>query len=237
MMDWLLAPVSGAPTHDIAPWAYWHARAMVLGWGILIPLGALLARFFKVTPSQDWPRRVDSKWWWNGHRTLQYTGVAVISIGVWLAWDEGTAANSAARWHAWAGWALFVAAWAQVLGALLRGSKGGPTDATLRGDHYDMTLRRRVFELFHKSVGWLTVLVAFGVILFGLVMADAPRWIPLLLSGWWLALVWLFARLQIKGRCIDTYQAIWGPDPQHPGNRMSLPGWGVRRPLDENTSK
>ena len=37
-------------------------------------------------------------------------------------------------------------------------------------------------------------------------------------------------RLQRQGRCIDTYQAIWGPDPRHPGNRLKPVGWGVRRP-------
>jgi hypothetical protein len=39
-----------------------------------------------------------------------------------------------------------------------------------------------------------------------------------------------FARWQRAGRCIDTYQAIWGPDPAHPGNRRPPVGWGVRRP-------
>ena len=60
MLEWLLAPLSGAATHSLAPWAYWHARLMVLGWAVLLPVGVLVARFYKVTPQQDWPRELDN---------------------------------------------------------------------------------------------------------------------------------------------------------------------------------
>jgi hypothetical protein len=75
------------------------------------------------------------------------------------------------------------------------------------------------------------VLAAVAVVVAGLVLADAPRWMALLLGAWWLALVLAFAALQRAGRCVDTYQAIWGPDPKHPGNRLRPIGWGVRRPV------
>jgi hypothetical protein len=42
-------------------------------------------------------------------------------------------------------------------------------------------------------------------------------------------LVAAFAVLQIRGRAVDTYQAIWGPDLDLPGNRMKPIGFGVRR--------
>ena len=152
-------------------------------------------------------------------------------LGVGLAWRNGQSASLAAQWHGWLGWALFVAGWAQVAGALLRGSKGGPTDVQLRGDHYDMTPRRRAFELVHKSLGWLALLLAVAVVFLGLVAVDAPRWMLLMLALWWVALGAAFLYLQSRGKCIDTYQAIWGPDPAHPGNRLPPSGWGVRRPL------
>jgi hypothetical protein len=38
--------------------------------------------------------------------------------------------------------------------------------------------------------------------------------------------VWV--TLQRRGLAVDTYQAIWGPDPQHPGN-ATPPGWGMNR--------
>jgi len=151
--DWLNAPLSGAADHSLAPWAYWHARWMVLGWGVLLPLGALVARFYKVTPRQDWPRALDSRAWWNSHRALQWAGVLAMSVGVWLVWGHGQGVSPLARLHGWAGWALCAAGWAQIVGGLLRGSKGGPGDPQLRGDHYDMTPRRLAFERAHKSLG------------------------------------------------------------------------------------
>ena len=233
MMEWLQTPLSGASEHAIAPWAFWHARVMVLGWAILLPLGALMARFFKVTARQKWPAELDNKFWWNGHLALQYSGVLIASVGVALAWTSSAGATRAAQWHGWIGWGLLAAGWVQVVAGWLRGSKGGPTDTTLRGDHYDMTHKRLVFERLHKGLGWLAVLVASGVVVSGLILVDAPRWMLLALCGWWLALGAAFALLQKSGRAVDTYQAIWGPSPSHPGNRMAPTGWGVKRPLDK----
>jgi hypothetical protein len=93
-----------------------------------------------------------------------------------------------------------------------------------------MTPRRRWFERLHKSIGWLAVLLALVVIGLGLKAADAPRWMPGMLALWWTVLgLWAW-RLQRAGRCIDTYQAIWGPDPRHPGNQRAPIGLGVTRP-------
>ena len=231
MVEWLFTPLSGALTHEIAPWAYWHARCMVAGWGVLLPLGVLLARFYKVTPQQDWPRVLDHKFWWHGHRALQWTGVTLVTVGLVLVWQQGDAATTIARWHAWGGWAVVAAAWLQIAGGFARGSKGGPTDGQMRGDHYDMTPWRLSFERVHKGLGWLALLASVAIIALGLVAADAPRWMALLLGLWWSALAVAFVRLQRQGRCIDTYQAIWGPDARHPGNQRQPIGWGVRRPL------
>jgi hypothetical protein len=232
MLEWLHSPLSGAGTHDIAPWAAWHARCMVLGWAVLLPLGALAARFFKVTPQQDWPRQLDNRAWWHAHRGLQWGGVLAMSVGAWLAWNQGAGASNAARWHAWAGWGLVTAGWAQASASVLRGSKGGPGEPSLRGDHYDMTRWRLGFERLHKGLGWLALVGAIAVVVLGLVLADAPRWMLLILCVWWLALGYAFTALQRRGRCIDTYQAIWGPGLQHPGNHRPPTGWGVRRPLE-----
>jgi len=229
MVDWLFTPLSGALSHEIAPWAFWHARCMVAGWALLLPLGVLLARFYKVTPQQDWPQVLDNKFWWHGHRALQWTGAALVTLGITLAWQQGDAATASARWHAWGGWGLSAAVWLQIAGSFARGSKGGPTADQMRGDHYDMTPWRLAFERLHKGMGWLLLLVSVAVISLGLWVADAPRWMALVLGMWWLALAAAFMHLQGKGRCVDTYQAIWGPGQQHPGNRRLRVGWGVRR--------
>jgi sulfite exporter TauE/SafE len=230
-LDWLATPLSGSSSHYIAPWAMWHARCMVLAWGVMLPLGALVARYFKVLPTQDWPRELDHKAWWNTHRVLQWAGVGVMTVGVALAWGQAAGASTAARVHAWAGWALVVLGWLQVAAGLVRGSKGGPTDVQMHGDHYDMTARRLVFERWHKGLGWLAIVAAVAVIMLGLMLVDAPRWMPLSLVLWWCGLGVAAALWQRQGRCIDTYQAIWGPDPRHPGNHLRPVGWGVRRPL------
>jgi hypothetical protein len=229
-MDWLTTPLSGASQHTLEAWTAWHARLMVLAWGALLPVGALVARYLKVTPAQRWPEQLDNRSWWHAHRALQWAGALATCAGLALAWGQARGDGDAARWHVWSAWTVLAMGAFQVVSGVLRGSKGGPTDATLRGDHYDMTAHRRWFERLHKSIGWLAVVGGAIVVGLGLWAADAPRWMPLALGLWWAALAATAVRLQRGGRCIDTYQAIWGPDPAHPGNRVRPIGWGVRRP-------
>lgn len=233
MIDWLMTPWSGAPDHYIETAVAWHARLMVLAWGVLLPLGAFAARFFKVLPGQDWPRVLDAKPWWHAHRLLQWTGVILLSVAVVLILWRQQASQSkwSAEAHAVIGWILVAAAWLQVVAGWTRGTKGGPTSEQVRGDHYDMTPRRVRFERLHKSLGWASMSASVICIMFGLLAADAPRWMWLVLCLWWVLLGGVFTRLQRAGRCVDTYQAIWGPDPSHPGNQRRPVGWGVRRTL------
>lgn len=44
----------------------------------------------------------------------------------------------------------------------------------------------------------------------GFALADAPRWMVLVIAAWWLLLVVAFVILQKRGRAVDTYVAIWG---------------------------
>lgn len=226
---WLADGLSGQVHATPPAWAYWHARAMVLGWSILLPTGMLIARFFKVMPRQAWPRVVDNPIWWRCHLSLQTAGVLLMSVGAALAYGRGADATAIARWHHAAGWALVATGWMQVVAGLVRGSKGGPTASALRGDHYDMTRRRVAFERLHKAAGWAALPVVVATTAAGLVMLDAPRWMALLIAGWWLAFAAAAAALQSAGRCLDTYQAIWGTDPRHPGNARRPIGWRIRQ--------
>ena len=234
LIDWLARPWDGSVDHHIAPWLAWHGRLMVAGWAILAPLGVLAARYFKLWPGQDWPTELDDQHWWKAHRLLLGVGIAAATGGLWLAWRHGTAvAGPTARSHALLGWALMLLGWSQVVGGVLRGTKGGPTDprAGPGGDHYAMTRRRVLFEASHKAGGWAALALSLAAVPSGLALASAPRWMWLAIGGWWLALAVVAARLQAAGRCIDTYQAIWGPGPDLPGNRLRPIGWGiVRRP-------
>ena len=208
-----MQPLSGAATHDIAPLVAWHARLMVLAWSVLIPLGVMVARFYKITPRQNFPAILDNPAWWHGHRALQYLGVLISLAAVGLI-AAMNARLSAGHWHHIFGYALLALGLLQVVGAHLRGTKGGPIDVakglTLRGDHFDMTRRRRIFEWLHKRLGYAALALTLLTTALGLGLADAPRWMALAILLWWLLLIGVFARLQIKGRAVDTYTAIWG---------------------------
>lgn len=232
MIEWLTTTLDPSRAHDIGLATAWHARLMVLAWLIFLPVGVLAARFFKITPGQSWPDRLDNKAWWYTHLGAQYAGGAAVLGGLLLAWLATR--FMAGGLHANAGWIAAALLLVQFLGGWLRGSKGGPTapnpDGSLSGDHYDMTPRRRIFERVHKSVGYLALLVALVAIATGLWRVNAPRWMALV-TALWTALVVLCAfALQRRGMAIDTYQAIWGPDETHPGNRTRPIGIGVRRP-------
>ncbi len=227
MVDWWLTPLSGSATHALPAPLAWHGRLMLLGWAVMIPAGALWARFWKLAPGQDWPAELDDKRWWHAHRGLQIGGVVVALAGLAFVLTAGTPVDAFA--HRALGWLVLAIGCWQLAHGFARGSKGGPTASALRGDHYDMTPRRVLFERVHKSLGWGGVLVAVPAIVTGLVAADAPRLFLALVAAWWLVLAAAFARWQRRGLALDTYQAIWGPGPEHPGNRRPPIGWGVCR--------
>lgn len=226
MLDWLLAPIDASRGHDVSGAIAWHARSMVLAWGILAPLAVLIARFFKVLPGQDWPREVDNQFWWHTHLIGQSLVMALTVIGLFLVLPFNF---SEATLHNWFGLVLVGFLVLQVFLGVFRGSKGGPTALEMRGHHYDMTSWRRMFEALHKTLGYLSLALGVVVILSGLWKANGPVWMWLALVLWWAGLIVAFWVLQRRGMAIDTYQAIWGDGLEHPGNQLPLPGWGVRR--------
>ncbi len=233
--QWLLKPLSGAAIHEIDMLIAWHARLMVLAWAVMLPMGVIAARYYKVTPRQDWPRQMDNRAWWHAHRALQYGGVLTMLIGIALSWQATHHDSTPAMLHRYLGWAVLALGLVQIIGAWLRGSKGGPTEPQMRGDHYDMTAYRLRFEWIHKTCGWAALGIAVLTVVLGLIAADAPRWMPIVLAAWWLALITLAIRLERAGRNIDTYQAIWGPSPEHPGNQRPHVNWGMVRPALKST--
>jgi hypothetical protein len=144
MMEWLLTPISGAADHAIAPWAAWHGRLMVLSWSFLLPLGVLAARYFKVTPGQDWPRILDNKSWWRTHLWVQSAGVAAMTLALLIAIENASGASGAAAIHRLCGWTAIAIGWIQVGAALLRGHKGGTnrTHTSRRSLRHDPAARR-----------------------------------------------------------------------------------------------
>lgn len=229
MLDWLLAPIDAIRAHEVDSAVAWHARSMTLGWAVIAPLAVLAARYLKVPPWQDWPRSLDSQLWWRCH-WIGLTAAALLTVfGMWPI--LGATTNGSL--HGALGKAVLALLAAQIALGLLRGSKGGPTapgpDGSPRGDHYDMTPRRVIFERAHKGLGLVTLSLALAAVAMGLHLANAPRWMWLAIGIWWTALALVAFALQRRGWAVDTYQAIWGPDSSHPGNRRAPIGWGVRR--------
>lgn len=230
MLEWLHAPFSGAPAGTIASDVPWHARLMVLAWGLMIPAGALWARFCKVSAEQDWPRELNDKQWWRAHLGLAI-GAVLLSMGAVTLVSGREPTDARANLHHLLGWTVLLAGLWQALHGLARGTEGGPTAATPRGDHFDRTLRRVLFERIHESLGWIAVLAAVAAILSGLWVTDAPRLMFAAVVSWWCLPSAASVHWQRAGRAFDTCQAIWGPDPALPGNRRAPVGWGVvRRP-------
>ncbi|MEL6479736.1 MAG: cytochrome B, partial [Pseudomonadota bacterium] len=81
-----------------------------------------------------------------------------------------------------------------------------------------------------KFAGYGLLALAIYGTLSGLWLANAPVWMWLSLAVWWSALIAAFVYLQRLGMAVDTYQAIWGPDPSLPGNQRKPIGWGITRP-------
>ena len=177
MLAWLLDPIDALRAHDVALHTAWHGRAMTLAWVVLFPLGIFAARFYKITPKQNWPERLDNKAWWYAHLALQCSGGAAVTVAIILIWPGNWAGNGpgkigTAGVHAWLGWSAVTLCAVQFLGGWLRGSKGGPEEQAigkpLAGDHYDMTRRRRFFEYAHKVTGYAALLAAVAALINGL---------------------------------------------------------------------
>ena len=86
VVNFLLEPWSGAAVHRIpVVWA-WHGRLMVLAGAVLFPVGVMLARYYKVTRRQSWPRELDNRFWWNGHQIAQYLGIGLMTAAAGILW-------------------------------------------------------------------------------------------------------------------------------------------------------
>ncbi|MEM7464463.1 MAG: cytochrome b561 domain-containing protein [Pseudomonadota bacterium] len=235
MFDWLLGVIDPTRAHEVGFAISWHGRLMVVAWGVFVPIGILVARYFKVWPGQNWPKTLDTQMWWNTHRIVQTLALIFSIAGIWLVFTNTVPAISLTEtaWlHGYLGWSVFGLCLLQFASGLLRGTKGGPTDdrGQMRGDHYDMTPRRIAFEWTHKIAGYLALIVGALTILLGLWQANAPRWMWIGLIGWWAFLILVSIIFQKRRMDVDTYQALWGPDSIHPGNRIGTPRVpGLRR--------
>ena len=106
VVDWLLLPLINLGEKTIPDNIAWHGRIMVLAWGVAMPIALLLARYYKVTPRQNWPQELDNRFWWDGHRLLNYATVAFSIAGASLVWSTTYYSGAARDLHACLGWSI-----------------------------------------------------------------------------------------------------------------------------------
>ncbi|MEP0519636.1 MAG: cytochrome b561 domain-containing protein [Hyphomicrobiales bacterium] len=215
-LSWLLTPMDTSQAHAIATHQAWHGRLMFLAWGVLLPLGVLIARYFKITPRQNWPEELDHKFWWHSHLLFQHAGVLLMLVGFAIiitnkpfAWPD--------EFHDYCGWFLILGGLFQFVSGYLRGTKGGPTDPSadggLHGDHFDMTPRRIWFEGIHKAFGYILLLSGLVGVVSGLWFVNAPKWMWLTIAIVWTAFAGIAIICERKGMQTSSYEAIWGRKP------------------------
>lgn len=210
-------------------WDY-HALLMVSMWAVLVPAGIISLRYFKPRPSRTGiESRIavrDPRWlWFSLHKyVLTFAvGMSVAGTVVALVVSKGFSGTI----HSAFGLATVAFGCLQLISAWLRGTHGGryyytgkpDKPETWRGDHFDMTPRRRRFETYHKTAGYFTMFCAAGAIGSGLMQYPMPA---LAVGIALITATFLIVSLNREhgGKRYDTYRAVFGNDPEHPFNKV-----------------
>lgn len=209
-------------------WNY-HALLMFGIWFVLVPFCITIIRYFKPKPTEFGIRRKVAlrhpEWWWfNVHKYGLYLAV-ILSLGgllVAVVVSKGISGSL----HSMLGLLTIGLACLQAISGMLRGTHGGkyyagadPNDpATWRGDHYDRTFRRRIFEAYHKTAGMFTLLSAAGAVGSGLMQYPMPvlAWLMFLIP---LAFLAAWVTLEFFERRYDGYRAAHGYNMDAPYNK------------------
>jgi hypothetical protein len=204
-------------------WAY-HAILMIVTWFVIVPIGVMAIRFFKPRPTLNGIERGTGLMWWTIHYSTLYLGIGLSLLGLSIAVfvSRGFSGSAHSMWGA----ATIVFGCLQIISAWNRGSHGGklgpmadPDDpSTWRGDHFDMTPRRRWFEAYHKTAGYFTIALAFGAAGSGLMRYWMPG-IAIAFGVFTVAVLILCVLLEGKGFRQDTYRSVYGTNPDNPYNR------------------
>jgi hypothetical protein len=205
-----------------------HAWLMFSTWFILVPLALLAVRFGKPTPTlygipKGTPLFSHKLWWWALHRSGLYVAIGLSLVGGAVAMI--VSGGFSGSLHSYMGAGAIVLGCLQVISSWFRGSSGGmhgagslPDDpATWRGDHYDMTPRRKWFEAYHKTAGYFAVVLAFGAVTTGLTQFWLPG-IALALALIVVAALVLAVVFERLGKRHDTYHSVYGTHADHPYN-------------------
>ncbi len=207
-----------------------HAYLMFVTWFVLVPLGIMAIRFLKPKPTLWGIPRGVGKFdplfiFWGLHTWSLYAAIALSIIATAIAIFVSNGFSGSL--HSYFGIGTVLVGALQIVSAWQRGSHGGrnhinsdPDDpATWRGDHYDMTTRRRWFEAYHKTGGYFAILLALGAVATGLMQF----WMPVIAVVLVFILAGAFVLIIVMegyGYRQDTYRSVYGNHPDNPFNKM-----------------
>lgn len=143
-------------TVPVPPLKKAHGALMTVGMGIILPLGAMCARFMK--------ERLTDGLWFKIHKWGQTLGLVLCLIGFALAvkFTADGGGKHFANTHAKLGLAAVCLAVLQPLNALFRGKKGAGT-------------KRLVWEATHILSGWAVIVLSVAAICLGLQRIGASE--------------------------------------------------------------
>ncbi|VEU34040.1 unnamed protein product [Pseudo-nitzschia multistriata] len=130
-----------------------HATLMILGWGFLLPSGAITAKFFKHRPDGIW---------FKLHRGIQMFGLLLALIGWIIALVNFNVFRDYGfnnYRHGICGMTVMILGLLQPLNAFLRPHPPSEGEAK--------STTRRVWEFVHKCSGWAAVFLAIPTIILG----------------------------------------------------------------------
>jgi len=161
-----------------------HGILMVIGWGVLLPLGAGIARYLK--PHHP-------AWWFNLHRGIQTIGLVVATVG--MAYGvESVGGFPFLFAHSAIGFITMILGWMQVANALLRPHPGEAMEEYTGRMWLCCSCRccccfctgkesfagfRPAWEMLHKGSGRLALILGYLNISLGVFMAllRRPLWV------------------------------------------------------------
>jgi hypothetical protein len=132
-----------------------HGLLMMIGWGLLLPAGAIIARFCKHRPNGLW---------FKLHRGIQIFGLLLTIIGwiIALTYFDGFGGGEGfvSYEHGICGMVVMILGCLQPFNAFIR--PHAPEDPA-----EDKTTLRTTWEVIHKGSGWFAVLLAIPTIALG----------------------------------------------------------------------
>jgi len=156
-----------------------HVVCMCLSWGCLLPLGVIWARNLR---KSTWkPGGVPV--WFQGHRTIQSTGVTLQLLGFFFIFLFKKGAHFQ-RPHEIIGLIVVLLGLMQPINAQIRHLKsiGHP------GPNGEKTRNRVIWEVVHKGSGWLCLVLGTVNVILGPIHANNMRWSRGLVVG---SAVWI----------------------------------------------